>query len=33
MKSLLLALRDGPALPTAVNTEISYELHKKCLEA
>ena len=33
MKRLLLPLLAALALPTAVNAEISDELHKKCLEA
>ncbi len=33
MKRLLLSLLAALALPTAVNAEISDELHKKCLEA
>ena len=33
MKRLLLPLLAAIALPTAVNAEISDELHKKCLEA
>ncbi len=33
MKGLLLPLLAALALPTAVNAEISDELHKKCLEA
>ena len=33
MKSLLLPLLTVLSIPTAVNAEISDELHKKCLEA